>query len=224
MSDWAALRNQARKLENEVEQKLVAFSVLGNSTTPTKTKASLDTEHSRFEAMALELQQSLTKLEGINLEMHEVIGDNAAASQTHTLSRHTRILDDMRREFARAKKSMKDTRDKAELLTSVQRDINTYRHAEAQRQDAYLRESVHTANATRGAEDAMSIAIAAKEALVAQRGVMGSVNSRMEKLAKTFPALNNVMEKVKYRKNRDKLILAVVVALCICFSMVYTFG
>lgn len=221
MADWASLRNQARKLENEVEQKLISFSMLGNSSSKTSKKAENDS--ARSEGMALEIQQSLSKLEAINEQMHEEVGDNAAASVAHTLSRHTRILEDMRRDFIKSRKSMKKARDKSELLTSVQRDINSYRHAEAQRQDAYMRELDHTTNASRTAEDAMDVAMAAKEALVNQRGMLGSVNSRLSVLAKRFPAMNNVLEKVKFRKNRDKIILAGVIATCICFMMLYTF-
>lgn len=55
------------------------------------------------------------------------------------------------------------------LCVEKTQDINTYRSSEAERQDQYLRENQSIHNSMRGAEDAISIAIAAKEALVSQR-------------------------------------------------------
>lgn len=223
-SSWPELRNQARQLENDIESKLLAFGKLGkdaNRRQPSKT-ASKDSD-SRFEGMALELQQLLDRLNDINERMHEVVGEQATPSLSHTLSRHTEILDDMKRDFMKTKQSIRETRDKAQLLSSVQRDINTYRSAEAERQDLYMREHEHTVNSMRGAEDAISIAIAAKEALVKQRGIFGKVQSRLGVLAETFPAMKNLMNKINYRKNRDSVILAGVISTCIILSMMYSF-
>ena len=71
----------------------------------------------------------------------------------------------------------------------------------------------------RGAEDAISIAIAAKEALVAQRGIVASVQNRMIEVMERFPALNNLMKKIDYKKKKDQLIMAGVCSTCIIFIL-----
>jgi len=71
-------------------------------------------------------------------------------------------------------------------------------------------------------QDAISIAIAAKEALVKQRGIFGDVQSRMSVLTEKFPQMKNLMTKIAYRKNRDQVILAGVISTCIILSIMYT--
>lgn len=71
----------------------------------------------------------------------------------------------------------------------------------------------------RGAEDAISIAIAAKEALVSQRGLVTQMQNKMSEVVERFPALNNMLKKINYRKTRDQMIMAGVCSTCIIFTL-----
>lgn len=96
-SKWEDLRKQARRLENEVDLKLVSFSKLGTSYsshvsdhTPLLGNASGER---MFETMAMEIEQLLAKLTGVNDMManhKEAI--NGPSSAVHTLQRHRDIL------------------------------------------------------------------------------------------------------------------------------------
>jgi Golgi SNAP receptor complex protein 1 len=218
---WSQLRNQSRQLENDIESKLLSFNKLGKDTDRRSSSSAKDGD-ARFEGMSMELQQLMDRLEDVNAKMHEAVGASATPSLAHTLSRHTEILDDMRRDFNKTKRSIRETTGRSQLLSSVQKDIDSYRSAEAQRQDLYMKENQSTMNSMRGAEDAISIAIAAKEALVKQRGIFGDVQSRMSVLTEKFPQMKNLMTKIAYRKNRDQVILAGVISTCIILTLMYT--
>ena len=41
-------------------------------------------------------------------------------------------------------------------------------------------------------------------------------------MAKRFPVIGNLMQKINYRKNRDQLILAGVISCCTIFTVWYT--
>eukprot|EP00041_Stephanoeca_diplocostata_P007629 m.110010 g.110010 ORF g.110010 m.110010 type:complete len:232 (-) comp16968_c0_seq1:438-1133(-) len=222
--EWTEMRNQARQLENEVETKLVAFSKLGKDANRENygVGGGANVSEGRYEGMSMELEQLLGRLSEVNNNMHEFVGDKITPTLRHTLSRHTEILNDMKRDFVKTKSSIRETRDKAQLLSSVQRDINTYRSSEAERQDQYLRENQSIHNSMRGAEDAISIAISAKEALVSQRGIVGQATTRLGQVLQKFPAVNNVMKKISHRKNRDQIIMAGVISSCIIFLFWYT--
>lgn len=51
------------------------------------------------------------------------VGQDASAAVRHTAQRHREILNEYTREFNKTKASIRATRDRADLLSSVQRDI-----------------------------------------------------------------------------------------------------
>ncbi|OWK14505.1 GOSR1, partial [Cervus elaphus hippelaphus] len=102
------LRKQARQLENELDLKLVSFSKLCTSyshssardgrrdssdTTPLLNGSSQDR---MFETMAIEIEQLLARLTGVNDKMAEYTNSAGVpslnAALMHTLQRHRDIL------------------------------------------------------------------------------------------------------------------------------------
>ncbi|NXS69448.1 GOSR1 protein, partial [Pandion haliaetus] len=104
----ADLRKQARQLENELDLKLVSFSKLCTSYSSTRDgrrdRYSSDTtpllngssQDRMFETMAVEIEQLLGKLTGINDKMAEYTNSAGVpslnAALMHTLQRHRDIL------------------------------------------------------------------------------------------------------------------------------------
>nr|KAF6295723.1 golgi SNAP receptor complex member 1 [Myotis myotis] len=105
---WEDLRKQARQLENELDLKLVSFSKLCTSyshssardgrrdssdTTPLLNGSSQDR---MFETMAIEIEQLLARLTGVNDKMAEYTNSAGVpslnAALMHTLQRHRDIL------------------------------------------------------------------------------------------------------------------------------------
>lgn len=226
---WEELRKEARQIENQIDIKLVAFSKLG-SHGDTRGFASSEPllEESNgnriFETLALELQQLLIKLSLCNDSMSNILLKDPNPGHVHILSRHRDILNDYTQEFNKAKTNIRTSRERAELLTSVQRDINSYRTStkSARAQDLYLKENEHINSSNRMADETIGLAVTTKEALLAQRGIIGSISSRVASLGGRFPALNNMMQKVNLRKRRDGLILAGVIATCLILIILYS--
>lgn len=224
---WEELGSEARQLESDIDAKLVAFSKLGRDATRSSGSGakepllSEDTEGT-FTSMSLELQQLLSRLSGLNDSMEGVIGERPSASVQRTVQRHGALLNERQQEFTKTKRSIRDTLNKTELLSSVQSNISSFRTSEAKRQDMLMKENQHTLNSMRHADETISIAMAAKEALHKQRDMFSGVSSKMGDIAKKVPVLNNLMQKIQYRKNRDKVILGLVVSACSCFLIWYT--
>eukprot|EP00054_Salpingoeca_dolichothecata_P021399 m.136983 g.136983 ORF g.136983 m.136983 type:complete len:230 (-) comp23974_c0_seq10:1524-2213(-) len=226
MSDWDALQKEARQLENSIENKLVSFSKLGSNFNRSSFSQTLgdadDNSSSRmFETMALELQELLMKLSAVNDEMADRIGNDPSSSQVYKLTRHRDILSEYSQEFNKTRNNIRTNRERAELLSSVQKDISSYRDSEARRQELYLKEHESIASSSRLAGDAIGIAVGAKDALFAQRETFTNISSRVSTLFNRFPVLNNVMTKIGVRKRRDALILGAVIAVCIIITLLY---
>ncbi|XP_064022183.1 Golgi SNAP receptor complex member 1 isoform X3 [Pogoniulus pusillus] len=172
---WEDLRKQARQLENELDLKLVSFSKLCTSygggrdgrrdryssdTTPLLNGSSQDR---MFETMAVEIEQLLGKLTGINDKMAEYTNSAGVpslnAALMHTLQRHRDILQDYTHEFHKTKANFLAIRERENLLGSVRKDIESYKSGSGvnnRRTELFLKEHEHLRNSDRLIEETIS--------------------------------------------------------------------
>ncbi|XP_036622875.1 Golgi SNAP receptor complex member 1 isoform X2 [Trichosurus vulpecula] len=199
---WEDLRKQARQLENELDLKLVSFSKLCTSyshssardgrrdssdTTPLLNGSSQDR---MFETMAVEIEQLLARLTGVNDKMAEYTNSAGVpslnAALMHTLQRHRDILQDYTHEFHKTKANFLAIRERENLMGSVRKDIESYKSGSGvnnRRTELFLKEHDHLRNSDRLIEETISIAMATKENMTSQRGMLKSIQSRMNTLA-----------------------------------------
>ncbi|KAK1158329.1 Golgi SNAP receptor complex member 1 isoform X3 [Acipenser oxyrinchus oxyrinchus] len=169
---WEDLRKQARQLENELDLKLVSFSKLCTSysssregrrdryssdTTPLLNNSS---EDRMFETMAVEIEQLLAKLTGVNDKMAEYTNTAGVTSLNaalmHTLQRHRDILQDYTHEFHKTKGNFLAIREREDLMGSVRKDIESYKSGSGvnnRRTELFLKEHEHLRNSDRLIDD-----------------------------------------------------------------------
>ncbi|KFZ49975.1 Golgi SNAP receptor complex member 1, partial [Antrostomus carolinensis] len=161
---------QARQLENELDLKLVSFSKLCTSYSSTRDgrRDSSDTtpllngssQDRMFETMAVEIEQLLGKLTGINDKMAEYTNSAGVpslnAALMHTLQRHRDILQDYTHEFHKTKANFLAIRERENLLGSVRKDIESYKSGSGvnnRRTELFLKEHEHLRNSDRLIEE-----------------------------------------------------------------------
>ncbi|XP_055081976.1 Golgi SNAP receptor complex member 1 isoform X2 [Periophthalmus magnuspinnatus] len=228
---WEDLRKQARQLENELDLKLVSFSKLCTSysscrdarrsdTSDTTPLLNNSTQDRMFDTMSVELEQLLAKLTAVNDKMAEYTNTPGSASLNaalmHTLQRHRDILQDYTHEFHKTKGNFLAIREREDLLGSVRKDIETYKSGSGvnnRRTELFLKEHEHLRN----------IAMATKENMTSQRGVLKSIQSKVNTLANRFPTINNLIQRINLRKRRDSLILGSVIGVCTIILLLYAF-
>uniref|UniRef100_A0A8C6SA03 Golgi SNAP receptor complex member 1 n=1 Tax=Neogobius melanostomus TaxID=47308 RepID=A0A8C6SA03_9GOBI len=209
------LRKQARQLENELDLKLVSFSKLCTSysssrdgrrgeTSDTTPLLNNSTQDRMFDTMSVELEQLLAKLTAVNDKMAEYTNTPGTASLNaalmHTLQRHRDILQDYTQEFHKTKGNFLAIREREDLLGSVRKDIEYVRF---------------------GRNSSFLIAMATKENMTSQRGVLKSIQSKVNTLANRFPTINNLIQRINLRKRRDSLILGSVIGVCTIILLLY---
>uniref|UniRef100_A0A8C1CY32 Golgi SNAP receptor complex member 1 n=1 Tax=Cyprinus carpio carpio TaxID=630221 RepID=A0A8C1CY32_CYPCA len=224
---WEDLRKQARQLENELDLKLVSFSKLCTSysssrdgrrgdSSDTTPLLSNSTQDRMFETMSVEIEQLLAKLTGVNDKMAEYTSTPGVTSLNaalmHTLQRHRDILQDYTHEFHKTKSNFMAIREREDLLGSVRKDIDGS-GVNNRRTELFLKEHEHLRN----------IAMATKENMTSQRGLLKSIQSRVNTLANRFPAINNLIQRINLRKRRDSLILGGVIGICTILLLLYAF-
>lgn len=241
---WEDLRKQARQLENELDLKLVSFSKLctgyshssardgrrdrhSSDTTPLLNGSSQDR---MFETMAIEIEQLLARLTGVNDKMAEYTSSAGVpslnAALMHTLQRHRDILQDYTHEFHKTKANFVAIRERENLMGSVRKDIESYKSGSGvnnRRTELFLKEHDHLRNSDRLIEETISIAMATKENMTSQRGMLKSIQSKMNTLANRFPAVNSLIQRINLRKRRDSLILGGVIGVCTILLLLYAF-
>uniref|UniRef100_A0A8C7G8N2 Golgi SNAP receptor complex member 1 n=2 Tax=Oncorhynchus TaxID=8016 RepID=A0A8C7G8N2_ONCKI len=225
---WEDLRKQARQLENELDLKLVSFSKLctsysssrdgrrGDSNSDTTPLLNNSTQDRMFETMSVEIEQLLAKLTGVNDKMAEYTSTPGVTSLNaalmHTLQRHRDILQDYTHESHKTKANFLAIREREDLLGSVRKDIDGS-GVNNRRTELFLKEHEHLRN----------IAMATKENMTSQRGLLKSIHSRVNTLANRFPAINNLIQRINLRKRRDSLILGAVIGVCTILLLLYAF-
>uniref|UniRef100_U3KP61 Golgi SNAP receptor complex member 1 n=1 Tax=Oryctolagus cuniculus TaxID=9986 RepID=U3KP61_RABIT len=175
---WEDLRKQARQLENELDLKLVSFSKLCTSyshssardgrrdryssdTTPLLNGSSQDR---MFETMAIEIEQLLARLTGVNDKMAEYTNSAGVpslnAALMHTLQRHRDILQDYTHEFHKTKANFVAIRERENLMGSVRKDIESYKSGSGvnnRRTELFLKEHDHLRNSDRLIEETIRV-------------------------------------------------------------------
>ncbi|XP_028321421.1 Golgi SNAP receptor complex member 1 [Gouania willdenowi] len=238
---WEDQRKQARQLENELDLKLVSFSKLCTSysssrdgrrsdTSDTTPLLNNSTQDRMFDTMSVEIEQLLAKLTAVNNKMAEYANTAGTTSHNaalmHTLQRHRDILQDYTNEFHKTKGNFLAIREREDLLGSVRKDIETYKSGSGvnnRRTELFLKEHDHLRNSDRLMDDTISIAMATKENMTSQRGMLKSIQSRVNTLANRFPTINNLIQRINLRKRRDSLILGSVIGICTILLLLYAF-
>ncbi|KAB1265974.1 Golgi SNAP receptor complex member 1, partial [Camelus dromedarius] len=147
------LRKQARQLENELDLKLVSFSKLCTSYSHSSARDGRRDRYSQdrmFETMAIEIEQLLARLTGVNDKMAEYTNSAGVpslnAALMHTLQRHRDILQDYTHEFHKTKANFMAIRERENLMGSVRKDIESYKSGSGvnnRRTELFLKEHDH---------------------------------------------------------------------------------
>ncbi|XP_065428949.1 Golgi SNAP receptor complex member 1 isoform X4 [Chrysemys picta bellii] len=225
---WEDLRKQARQLENELDLKLVSFSKLCTSyshssaregrrdryssdTTPLLNGSSQDR---MFETMAVEIEQLLGRLTGINDKMAEYTNSAGVpslnAALMHTLQRHRDILQDYTHEFHKTKTNFLAVRERENLLGSVRKDIESYKSGSGvnnRRTELFLKEHEHLRNSDRLIEETISeiqVIFGVDSATALQRQLLDSA------ILSIFPAALLLLIVVSQRRSKAILCLRMI--------------
>lgn len=67
------------------------------------------------------------------------------------------------------------------------------------------------------------IAELTKENLQSQRQSMRLIQQKMNTLAHKFPLINNLVQKIKFKKRKDTIVLATVISVCLILMLLYIF-
>ncbi|CAD6197817.1 unnamed protein product [Caenorhabditis auriculariae] len=227
---WEALRKKARSAENSIDVKLVSLNKLtasshGGFDIDEKTVSS---RQAMFQTLTNDIEGLIGQLNGINDEMTEVVGAQSSASWAsnpaiqHTVRRHREILRDYGSEFRRARDNVDQVLQRELLLSGGNSSKDgVCLNNRAKGYDMYAKEHDHISSCDRLLDEQMSIALSTKENLARQGINLRGIGSRMQTIAKKYPALNGLMQRIQSKKRKNTVVLAAVISACLIFTIFY---
>lgn len=172
-----------------------------------------------------QIQDILEKRDSVISQLGRLLDSDPAhtssALKQNNLARHREILADHRRELQRLKTSLSDARNKANLLSNVRSDIDSYRSSNPAQQEAdyMLDERRRIDESHVMADNVLSQAYAVNESFNLQRETLTSINRRITGALAQVPGMNTLMNKISSKKRRDGIILGSFIAICFLILM-----
>ena len=87
--------------------------------------------------------------------------------------------------------------------------------------DSLLTEQKHLQRGMEAADVAINILSDTKKALLEDKGLFNKMQSGVGKLGSLFPTANELMFKIKKYRNRDSIVIAFTIAICVFFILIY---
>uniref|UniRef100_A0AC34FGK8 Golgi SNAP receptor complex member 1 n=1 Tax=Panagrolaimus sp. ES5 TaxID=591445 RepID=A0AC34FGK8_9BILA len=207
-------------------------------------------KRSAFIQDAQEVEDLLKQLEDANQKLEVLMYKKAGgSSDQHAVRRYHDVLKDYMHEFHRVREVVEKQMDREDLLggsTSQDGDTflnnrnrsselllqehehitNTERMLDDQiknrSSELLLQEHEHITNTERMLDDQINLALGVKENLNHQQRRVGGAMQQLQKTMKKYPAINNLMQKIRMKKRKDTLVLAGVITVCLILLFLYS--
>ncbi|KOS16812.1 Golgi SNAP receptor complex member 1 [Escovopsis weberi] len=214
INSWAQLRQQARSLESQTENLFHTYSQFSTAhhIPPKPTAEERDVES--------KLAEALEKRDNVISKLERLLASEASlktsALKHNNLSLLREKLAAHKRDLSRLKTTLQQARDRANLLSNVQSDIDEYRanNPEAAEADYMLGERERIDRSHDVTDSVLSQAYAINESFVAQRETLASINRRITMAASHVPGLNSLIGRITTKKRRDGVIMGSFIAFC----------
>ncbi|KAH0595860.1 hypothetical protein MHUMG1_06409 [Metarhizium humberi] len=204
---WAQLRQQARSLETQTENLFHTYSQFSSAVNiPPKPSE----EERNTEAKIEELLEKLARL----FDTETTLTNSGVKQNNLSLLRDK--LSSHRRDLNRLRGTLQQARDRANLLTNVQSDIDNFRanNPETAEAEYMLEERNRIDNSHNMADSVLSQAYAVRENFLLQRESLANINRRITMAASKVPGINGLITRISARKRRDGIIMGSFIAFC----------
>ncbi|KAI4387490.1 hypothetical protein MLD38_005318 [Melastoma candidum] len=217
LSSWDSLRNQARKLEAQLDDQMVAYRRIVSA----KVSSRADAAETDLESS---IDRLLKQLEEVNTQMQAWLSSGGSEMVSHTLIRHQEILQDLTQEFYRLKSRLRAKQEHASLLEDFREFDRTCLDLEdglSSSEQSLLKEHATISRNTGQMDNVISQAQATLGALVMQRSTFGGINSKIGNVASRLPTVNQLLSAIKKKKSMDTIILSLVASVCMFLILIY---
>eukprot|EP00241_Pyramimonas_parkeae_P010168 CAMPEP_0114248552 /NCGR_PEP_ID=MMETSP0058-20121206/13635_1 /TAXON_ID=36894 /ORGANISM="Pyramimonas parkeae, CCMP726" /LENGTH=240 /DNA_ID=CAMNT_0001361969 /DNA_START=194 /DNA_END=916 /DNA_ORIENTATION=- len=222
---WEDLRKQARKLESEIDQKLSAFSKLGNGQ-ESETAELLGSRQDTVSTYAAAIEHMLERLSHLNEAMEGVLSGptGGGVARMHTLARHKDILSEFSNEFRRTRSSITHGLQHSELtgLCTSSTGSTAFLPQESGSNSAnLLKERNMIDSSVVNIDNVIGQAQASLSTLTGQGEMFQGMGQKLNTLGSKYPMINSLMTSIRRKRSQETIILSAVIACCTLFMFLY---
>ncbi|KAJ2574440.1 protein transport protein gos1 [Coemansia sp. RSA 1807] len=196
---WDQLLHDVRELEQQFDTQIALYM---QYVRPTHNQPSNDPQCTHLES---KLQTILDDLQSVISEMTETVHTNRGSRRV--LERHQSMFHDYEREFQRYKQNVRATAKRTEL-----------NGAEVER-DRMVEERGRIDQAHTDIDMVLENAFAVHGELTPQRSVIGGATAKLVDVSERIPGINMLLGRIRSRKRREKVVLAIVISACTCILL-----
>ncbi|KAG8056761.1 hypothetical protein GUJ93_ZPchr0002g23243 [Zizania palustris] len=199
-SSWDALRKQARRLEAQLDDQMIAYRKL----------VSMKSDGSENDIES-DIERSLKQLQQVNSQMQTWLSSGSSEVLSHTLTRHMEILQDLTQEFYRLRSSLRMKQQHASLLDFRDFDRAKFDVDNGDMADqALLREQAAISRSSGQMDNVISHAQATLGTLMSQRSTFGGITTKISNVSSRLPTINHILASIRRKKSMDTIILSLV--------------
>jgi Golgi SNAP receptor complex protein 1 len=243
MDNFDALRHEATKLERVLEDKGTQYQQLAHRITSqpeSSNNLTIENGATNFKKLTDEQQESnlasdinrtislMSDL--INTKMAPLAESTNNAQHSLVVKRYREILFDCTADFKKMSAAVSRRREAQELfhgvggtqINAIDEENNVTKGMDPA-MEQLLRERNAIGNSLKSATSVLGQASEIHSELRAQGNSLRNMSGKMNKVMGKIPGLNNLMDAITKRRNRDDRIVSYVGAACILFILWYVF-
>mmetsp|Transcript_64180 Transcript_64180/g.96752 ORF Transcript_64180/g.96752 Transcript_64180/m.96752 type:complete len:230 (+) Transcript_64180:1-690(+) len=223
MEEWNELRKEIRKLESDIDLKLVSYSKLGISYSAAVASddqiAGTPNSSSMYQishSMAVEIEQLLSDLSDSNSTLAKIAAESSSPAHSSAVHQHQSKLRDYTKEYRQIRNKINDTHSSVELFVGATQSGGD---GDNDRMDTLLRERGSLQASHTGADNFTNAGINARDSLRGQNQILRGTTSRISQIQGTFSSIDTIYAAIRRKYTRDCIILSVFTAFLTCFLL-----
>ncbi|KAK8799445.1 hypothetical protein WA158_005994 [Blastocystis sp. Blastoise] len=216
MSKWDKLKFDARNMESLLSDKIVSYH---------KYEVSIKNPNAEKEGLFTEIQESeyqiaalFNKYQLLIDDMNDYVQKNSDIRNVTIVQRQKEIIKEFKLEYNRTKMSIHRKSDRLALLSR-----NGGRDVESDEMDLLLKENESVKNSNRLADNLIEQAGETHNNLKSQFNNIRNSREKMGGIIDKLPVIGTLLKNIGNKKNKDNTIVAIVIAILICFCIWYLF-
>ncbi|KAI9505291.1 protein transport protein gos1 [Coemansia spiralis] len=217
---WDQLLRDVRELEMRFDTLIAQYMQFVQPTSPRSTSATPQPGLSSGPLRTSEGRQGCSQLEG---EIQGVLGDLEAVikemeetvqlqrGSARVLERHRGLYNDYLREFQRYQTNVQNALARSDLLGGA----NANAAVDVTDRDRLVAERARIDQAHTDIDMVLDQAFNVRQDLVDQGSLISGATSKMVDITERIPGINLLIGRIRSRKRKEKVILAIVISVCI---------
>ncbi|KAK8817313.1 hypothetical protein WA556_003207 [Blastocystis sp. ATCC 50177/Nand II] len=214
MPSWERIYGDLTAVESSINDDIQKYN---NLIRDVDSDATNDAQLAAMKETEQRIESSLRKYMVVLMEMESFVHKEGSDGKKSIRMRFREVYRELSASFNRSREAASIKSTRAQLFSNIRTDTQD----DDSETQLLLKEMTATKNSLRMADNYLESALQSHEILRSQRGRLQRSGGVLEGLTQRFPAIQQLTRNVHFRRNRDNIIVAVVIALCICFCLWY---